>query len=348
MSFAGGQLGGDGNRKPLNKWIGYADLMKGETEKLGGKFKPFDQRMLMAAWANLAVMTDVKKGVCRALSAVYLCRQYAAACLKGPDGEIDAAELQNFWKECPPLMLASQGQFFRVFREGRLSQDEYQRLQQGTPVQRSPRPEFESDNWVKPAGYRGHLALNTKGKWLEAKTVQGTPARNLGEPWRVRRIEHLAEAHHDTRFFSNTDKNSNSGTVTKDYPDEMKNTMSLISGDGLVGSREGVINLQGPYGDWIWEMRGSMQGYFMCWVTDHALALAVHTFGWNGYTVKFFDPNYGECKFKKLGDFKKFLGLIAEGFRIQYHQMKMDYKMFVNPNEIYRKTLKELTEALNK
>ena len=76
----------------------------------------------------------------------------------------------------------------------------------------------------------------------------------------------------------------------------------------LTGGRGGVIHLAGPYSDWIWEMNGALQGYFMCWVSNHALALAVNTLGWNGYMVKFFDPNYGECKFKKMSDFKEFCG----------------------------------------
>jgi len=291
--------------------------------------------MLITAWSNLAAIGDVKKGVCRALSAVYLCRQYTMASVKGADGEIDTAALQNLVEEFPPLVMASLGRFFGVFREGRISQDEYQGLQQGTQVQRAIRPEYQSGLDRPGSGLRGRLVAYQKGRWIEPR-VQGKPARRLGEPWRVRRIEQLAEAHHDTRFFSNTDKNANSQTLSKDYGTEMNNTMSLISGDGLTGNREGVISLPGPYSDWIWEMKGSAQGYFMCWVTDHVLALAVNTFGWKGYTVKFFDPNYGECKFKKMGDFKTFAGAIAKAFHITYHQSRMDYKMFVDPNLMYR------------
>ena len=43
---------------------------------------------------------------------------------------------------------------------------------------------------------------------------------------------------------------------------------------------------------------------------------------------EFFDPNYGECKFKNLADFKQFVGKISAGFCRQYHQARMDYRMF--------------------
>ncbi len=66
----------------------------------------------------------------------------------------------------------------------------------------------------------------------------------------------------------------------------------------------------------------------MCWVEDHSMALAVHVIGWNGYMVKFFDPNSGECKFKRLGDFKQFVGRISYGFCKMYHQTRLDYRMF--------------------
>jgi len=68
---------------------------------------------------------------------------------------------------------------------------------------------------------------------------------------------------------------------------------------------------------------------FMCWVPNHAFALAVQTMGsWNGFQVKFFDPNVGESKFKTVENFQTFAGKIAGGFRHVYHQTYMDYLMF--------------------
>ena len=73
----------------------------------------------------------------------------------------------------------------------------------------------------------------------------------------------------------------------------------------------------------------------MCWVRGqgtergHAFALAMRKVGsWNGYTVKFFDPNFGESKFKTAEDFETFAGKIADRFCDEYHQTYMEYLEF--------------------
>ena len=331
MSFGmGAGIGKKQNQKPL-QWIQYAEGMKMLSEELEGKFKPFNQKQLQAAWANLTVMSDVRGGVCRALSAVYLCRQYVMSRVKDADGELDGKALNDLAMRDPPLGMTGKNRFFGTFREGRLDDDEYQGLKKGIKVQREPRPEYESRLNPIGSGLRGKLAIQKDGRWKEL-TVNGRPAKELGEPWRVRRIEHMAEVHHDTRFSGAFTENVPvhlRGKTLANYQGEMANAMEHFSAEAmLTENRHGVINLAGPYEDWIWDMRGASQGYFMCWVTDHVCALAVHMFGWNGYTVKFFDPNYGECKFKKMSHFKEFCNRISEGFCRQYHQKKMDYTMF--------------------
>jgi hypothetical protein len=46
------------------------------------------------------------------------------------------------------------------------------------------------------------------------------------------------------------------------------------------------------------------------------------------YKVKFFDPNYGECKFRTLEEFQAFALQIADGFARKYLQGHMDYRMY--------------------
>ncbi len=321
----GGQVGQPGGvrYKASLKWAGYADLLKSEAEKLGGVYKPFDQKKLMTAWANLDAMDRVKNGVCRALSASYLCRQYAASIVKDADGIVDEAEMKALAMEDPQLVMSSQGRFFRVFREGRLSDDEHQALREGSKVEREKRPGTESGVVPFGANMRGHLVIKKDGKWLEPR-VNGVPARRL-EAWRARRVEQVAEAHYEAR--ASRPGSGTLGDFLEVYQGDMDRTMAYFSAQ-LMGRRNGVIHLPGPYTDWIWGMSNASQGYFMCWVEDHALALAVQQFGWNGYMVKFFDPNFGECKFKKLGDFKKFVGQISQGFCAVYHQTRLDYRMF--------------------
>lgn len=98
-------------------------------------------------------------------------------------------------------------------------------------------------------------------------------------------------------------------------------------------ARDGAIRLAGFHDDCIWKEESS-PGYYMCWVSEHALALAVHPeLGWGSeakgpYKVKFFDPNYGECKFKTLEEFQAFALQIADGFARKYLQGHMDYRMY--------------------
>jgi len=320
-----GQPGGVKYKASLG-WAGYADLLKAATEQQGGVYKPFDQKKLMTAWANLSAMSDVKKGVCRALAASYLCRQYASSLVRNDDGSVDETAIQALAKEDPQLLESSAGQFFRVFREGRISADEVQTLRTGAKVQREKRPQKESGMVPQGVSMKGYLVAKKDGRWAQVN-ANGVAARKLGEPWRVRRVEQVAEAHYEAK---RSRPEVQPGGMAEVYQGDMDRTMAYFS-ENLIGSRNGEIRLAGPYTDWIWEMEGATQGYFMCWVSDHALALAVKAKAVEGkgnYKVKFFDPNFGECKFKTLAEFKEFAKQIAYGFGLTYHQRHMDYRMF--------------------
>jgi hypothetical protein len=313
------------------RWVEYADMLKGNTELLGGVYKPFNQKHLMSAWANLGAMSKVKKGVCRALSAAYLCRQYAKS--RVPNLDDDEAALEELAKQDPKLLMSSLGKFFDVFREGRISDDEVKTLRNRGKVEREKRPEWQSGLAPKidPFGFgfgveqSGHLTIKEDDKWEQR-------AHKEWEPWRVRRVEQVAEAHYEAK--KSRPKEFPKGDPLAPYHSDMDKTMAFFAdANNFVRIRDGAIRLAGFREDGIWK-EGSSPGYYMCWVSDHALALAVHPeLGWGSeakvhYKVKFFDPNYGECKFKTLEDFETFALQIADGFAGKYHQRHIDYRMY--------------------
>ena len=140
--------------------------------------------------------------------------------------------------------------------------------------------------------------------------------------WRVRRMEQIAEVHHVTA------KPKDLPSFSDDQLEgQMIATMQYFSLTMKFGG-DGRINLAGPYDDRVWT--NEENGYYLRSVPLHAFALVVRKNGsWKGgYTVKFFDPNYGESKFRDLETFKLFLNRIANVFNVQYHQKHMKYHLF--------------------
>jgi hypothetical protein len=208
------------------RWVEYADMLKGNTELLGGVYKPFNQKHLMSAWANLGAMSKVKKGVCRALSAAYLCRQYAKS--RVPNLDDDEAALEELAKQDPKLLMSSLGKFFDVFREGRISDDEVKTLRNRGKVEREKRPEWQSGLAPKidPFGFgfgveqSGHLTIKEDDKWEQR-------AHKEWEPWRVRRVEQVAEAHYEAK--KSRPKEFPKGDPLAPYHSDMDKTMAFFA-----------------------------------------------------------------------------------------------------------------------
>jgi hypothetical protein len=113
----------------------------------------------------------------------------------------------------------------------------------------------------------------------------------------------------------------------------MDNTMEYFSHTLKNGGKhDGVILLNEERENWVWKMHGNSEAYCMCWVEDlkrggHAMALAVRDTARN-YKVRFFDPNFGECRLKDLADFRKFATMIHPGFKKRYGTVHLHYRAY--------------------
>jgi len=290
-------------------WGDYASVFETATIEEGGVYKTFSQDALLAAYMSLGPVENVKRGVCRALSAAYLARQYTVISLKSEDGKYDEIQMKQAMLEDPKRVLASVGSFFSNFGQGLITANE--RATNFNPKHRVKlEVGFGSGFWLDT----GKLEYDQKNGAFPSRQHVST------DEWKVQRMEQVAEVQHATAkrvdIFS-----------PSQMEDQMTKTMEYFSSN-MTSTCSGKIKLEGDYTDQLW---GNHQtGYYLCFVPTHAFALVVRTdTSWKGgYHVKFFDSNFGQSKFRELENFKEFLRKIAGKFNSHYSQKHMDYHMF--------------------